>query len=945
MSSGGEETLLLELLDGSGRRLELPDQGLAVVGSSRERAALLIEGEGVDDAHCAIGRVRPGGFAIKDLGSRGGTFVNGSRVTSARLARGDVITLGSRRLQVVDPTASDEKEPSPHRIPGRLAGFRIEKLVGRGGMGEVYLAIQENLNRPVALKVLSAELAADRDFVRRLQSEARAAAALSHPNVVVVYDTGEDAGLHYVSMEYMPGGDLEQRIAAEGPLSWRRVLDVLRDAAAGLSYAESKGIVHRDIKPANLMLSASGAVKLADLGLATGVASEEAGAERRTFGTPHFVSPEQARGESVDHRSDLYSLGATAYRLLTGRTPFQGANTREILLARFQSDPLPPRTFVPEIPLALEVLVLKLMAREPKERHASAEILAREVDRIRLEVDHGAPPRRSARRLQTLVGALLLLLLLASLAYSVRLGWPKGSDTVADEPPDRSAASQSAAADDPSFFQPPPRVHVDDADERALEMLELEAKVAYHEIPSSLTPSERITMLRGLAERFAPTATGRSAGDEAARLEAEIHQGLLETERLEQGLAQSIEYLRKEIDWPPPQPELPRPFELLRKLASLVPPGELAAYGRFTEARALVAHEIQGVSERLAREALARAEEHAAHGEFVEMRAILAAIAASYDDPKAVPAGFEDLPALRALARGATARLEGLADEERTYSSRKLREDCDLLAGIIGPRGSALQGLARLDFAGVERDLLELEPRLATQEVRGKARSLAEEFARARGALDLLVGAFHDGTWRRFSVATFVNGRNVARDAVGANPRGLLLATSGGPEEVPWSALLQGGASVDPLFRSRLTRSYSAEEYERILALVHVVTAVEGAREAQAVLDPARKDLLDPDEARALSNVFAPLESWIAEARAQGAGKNASALLREREAALLLAQALSASQEEAWTLAAANAERLLDQYGDTLLIQLLSDGGGLEEDSTPAGDGPTPRGG
>ncbi len=937
-------SLRLELLDGDGAGIDLPEQGLVVVGSAPDRSAFVVAGTGIDGAHCAIGRVRPGGFAIKDLGSRGGTFVNGSRVTSARLASGDVIAIGARRLRVYDPSSEpvlspkQAKNPSKpsRKVPERLAGYRVERLVGRGGMGEVYLAVQESLNRPGALKILSGELAADRDFVRRFQSEARAAAALSHPNVVVVYDVGEDGGLHYLSMEYMPLGSLEQRVAARGPLPWREVLDVLRDAAAGLSYAESKGIVHRDIKPANLMLSASGSVKIADLGLATSISSDSAPGypERKAFGTPHFVSPEQARGENLDHRSDLYSLGATAYRLLSGRTPFEGASTREILRARFQTDPLPLRTIVPDVPIELEAVVRKLMAREPDERFVSADILARELDRIRLEADHGRSSRaRSSLRLSQLLVALLFLLMLGS-AFTY-LALPSFRQTSASNPGGSNGIAREGdpAAEDAAFFEVPGLPSADDADERALEVLELEAKLAYHEIPTTLAPAERVEALRSLAERFAPTTTASNAREEIARLESEARLGWLETERLEHDLVQALEQLRQGIGWPPPAGELPRPFDHLQALASFAPPIDVALAGRFEEARALLEQEILAVSERAARETLTRADEHAARGEFSEMQALLAPLAERY----AVPSGdAAQAAALQELGATARTRLEHLDEEERAYERLVAHGERLQLAQAVGPRSSLLREIEALDLAAVERRLAALEATLATETARGTRLELLEEMASAAGALDLLVETFRSGAWRRFSVTLPGKGRSGVRDVVGVSSEGLLLAGDGGTEPAPWSLLASNTAGIDQLFRSRLNRSYTAAEHDRILSLLRLVAASEGARLAARALDPEGNRLLQPADAAALAAVFDSALAWIAEARAEGAGGKAEELARESEAAELLAQALSASQEESWTLAVANVERLLQHYGDTFLVLFLSDGSLTTEEDEAA---------
>jgi hypothetical protein len=508
-------------------------------------------------------------------------------------------------------------------------------------------------------------------------------------------------------------------------------------------------------------------------------------------------------------------------------------------------------------------------------------------------------------------------------------------------------ATALAPEADGGFFAPTPAATQDGADERALEVLELEAKVAYHEIPPAATPEERVRALRDLAQRFAPTTTGRSAAKEAERLEAEQRQGLLETERLERGLSLGIEHLRKELAWPPPEGKLPRPLALLRQAAVLAPPAAPEARERFDEARALVAGEIRSVSERLAREALARAEEAAKRGDFAPLRATLAEIRAGYGDDEPLPATLPDAPALRALAAEAATRLAGLAEEERTNAGERRRAERVLLAAAIGPGGTALDDLARLDFAKVERELGALEQRLTAGEPRDRARALAGDLARARGALELLEQAFQAGAWRRFSVGVPTGGRVAPRDAIGASTRGLVFAgASGVPEEIAWSVLIPSSAAVEPLFRSRLTRDYTPEECERILALLHVVAAVQGARIVGPLLSPDAKGLLSPEEARALAGAFEPFQAWIDEARAQGAAAATPALEHEREAAELLVEALGASQREAWTLATSYAERLLSRYADTWLVQLLSSGPVQSSpvDATgPVGEGDAPR--
>ena len=446
-----EPRLLLEVIGDPRAPVELPRQGVMTIGTSKEKADVVIDGQGIADVHCAIGRVKTGGWALKDLGSEYGTMLNGERVQSRKLEPGDLVLVGSRRLRIVDadalakpkpaeakPAESKPAEPKLAKIelpkpePARVAeppnrvlqvrGYRVDRLLGRCGMGEVYLAVQESLGRPVALKVLSSKLAADADFVRRFQAEARAAAALNHPNVVTVHDVWEDGGRHFLAMEYMDHGNLEQRVQRGGKLAPKEALEVLHDASKALVYAEMRGIVHRDIKPANLMQNAAGTTKLADLGLAMHIEAEATESDnKKIYGTPHFISPEQARGEAVDHRSDLYSLGATAYRLLSGRTPFEGGSTREILRALQSESPRQLAELVRTIPPELEALVARLMEKDPRARFPTAEALRRECERLRLVAEHGPTleAERGARSQWKVGVALLTVLGLASAAWFV----------------------------------------------------------------------------------------------------------------------------------------------------------------------------------------------------------------------------------------------------------------------------------------------------------------------------------------------------------------------------------------------------------------------------------------------------------------------------------------------------------------------------------------------
>jgi eukaryotic-like serine/threonine-protein kinase len=256
--------------------------------------------------------------------------------------------------------------------------YEMHRRLARGGMSDVYLARDLLLDRPVAVKVLFAEYAKDPTFVERFRREAQAAANLNHPNVVAVYDWGQQSGTYFIVMEYVEGRSLSEIIRTEGPLHPRRAAEITADVAAALGFAHRNGVVHRDIKPGNIMISPSGQVKVADFGIAQAISGgteanlTQAGA---VMGTATYFSPEQAQGRPVDPRSDLYSLGCVLYEMLTTRPPFTGDTPVAIAYKHVQEPaPIPSSTGV-AVPPALEAIVAQLLAKDPAQRYASAEDL------------------------------------------------------------------------------------------------------------------------------------------------------------------------------------------------------------------------------------------------------------------------------------------------------------------------------------------------------------------------------------------------------------------------------------------------------------------------------------------------------------------------------------------------------------------------------------------
>jgi hypothetical protein len=367
--------LIVERGNEKGRRIELRP-GATVTFGKDPACDLVTTDHLCSDRHFEVFD-KDGSWFIRDLGSEHGTYVNEARFSSRyKLRPGDMIHAGETQIGF----ASEESaaRTGTNRMVG---GYRLLERIGRGGMGAVYKANQVSLNRTVALKILSRRISADPAFVKRFQSEAQAAGRLNHPNIVQVYDVGFDQGLHYYSMEYIENGSVQDLATRVGVLDVDLALAIATDAARGLVYAEKKHLVHRDIKPDNLMINSEGIVKIADLGLALDAgerarhAGEGASDEEDVFGTPQFISPEQAQGLAVDTRSDIYSLGASFYRLVTGQPPFTGEDIVEIVQKQVHEEPIPVRKLRPECPPQVASVIERAMQKDPAARFQTAQEL------------------------------------------------------------------------------------------------------------------------------------------------------------------------------------------------------------------------------------------------------------------------------------------------------------------------------------------------------------------------------------------------------------------------------------------------------------------------------------------------------------------------------------------------------------------------------------------
>ena len=287
-------------------------------------------------------------------------------------------------------------------VPEQLGDrYRLGELLGRGGMAEVHIGQDVRLGRDVAVKMLRPDMARDPTFQARFRREAQSAASLNHPSIVAVYDTGEDdfAGnpVPYIVMEYVEGSTLRELLASGSRLVPERALEIVDGILAALAYSHQRGIVHRDIKPANVMLNRNGEVKVMDFGIARAMAD---GASTMTqtsavIGTAQYLSPEQARGEQVDARSDIYSAGCLLYELLAGRPPFVGDSPVSVAYQHVREEPIPPSHIDPDVPAAADAIVLRALTKDREERYQTADEMRADI-RSALAGRPVAPPPRDA---------------------------------------------------------------------------------------------------------------------------------------------------------------------------------------------------------------------------------------------------------------------------------------------------------------------------------------------------------------------------------------------------------------------------------------------------------------------------------------------------------------------------------------------------------------------
>jgi serine/threonine-protein kinase len=564
--------LVVEKGPDKGKSVPLVTGGTVLIGRDSS-TSLPLHDTMASRMHCKI-QSRDDGYWLSDLESMNGTYVNGEKAREpVKLEIGDLIKIGDTLF-----TFTSEETYSTTLTGQRIGGYRIIERVGRGGMGTVYKAEQVDLQRIVALKVISEEHTKDKEFVELFIHEARAAAKLNHPNVVQVYDVKRHNEYYYFSMEFVSGGSVQEILNQKRKIPWQDALGMLLDSARGLDYAHRKGIVHRDVKPDNLMIAETGMVKIGDMGLARGL-EEKVGPEEETsvIGTPHYIAPEQVLGHPADFRSDIYSLGATAYRMLAGVTPFNAPSVRDLVNKKVREDAASIQEHTPDLPKPLAEIVAKMMARDPERRYQSMGDVIRDLERFERghtmvgEDGHREATRPVAKLVAsrgTLLGAAAAGILLAG-GVTAFLLWGS-SDDPGQNPAPPTAADPRAA--DQALYQATrgETERMDPKDPRSVEKV--------------------LADFGAVMEKYAGTSAATKAAESRARLEKVLKEAKAQ-KRLELAEADEISQYRRFVQaFSPGRPDWTAAETAEEAYAELAASDDAKATQAGAEAKSRAAH-------------------------------------------------------------------------------------------------------------------------------------------------------------------------------------------------------------------------------------------------------------------------------------------------------------------------------------------------------------------
>jgi serine/threonine-protein kinase len=373
--------LVVEKGADEGSEFELSGKKMAI--GRRSENDIPIRDLGASRIHAEIIK-RGKEYVVRDNKSKNGTLLNGNPVDEKLLEPGDRITIGGTIL------AYYLDEAKSRWVGKKLGGYEIVEFLGKGGMGAVYKGRQISMERFVALKILNEKLVNDKDFIERFLQEAKSAGRLNHPNIIQVIDIDMSDGTYFFSMEYVDGPTVGRILKEKGQLLVDESLEIVASTAEALHFAHKNALIHRDIKPDNVMINSEGQVKLADLGLARNPDDDMVDlvdGKKIVWGTPSYMSPEQAMGHKLDGRSDLYSLGATWYQMLTGNAPFKGKTGPEIMQQHISSRVPNIHKKNDQVPKEVSTMIEKLLRKRAEDRYQSGEELSMAVNDYRRDVE------------------------------------------------------------------------------------------------------------------------------------------------------------------------------------------------------------------------------------------------------------------------------------------------------------------------------------------------------------------------------------------------------------------------------------------------------------------------------------------------------------------------------------------------------------------------------
>lgn len=338
---------------------------------------------------------------------------------SCGAARGSAEPSAASEGSLTDLTPGNRASPIEHSATIDIAlslgdRYRVRRLLGVGGMGEVFLAYDAELNREVAIKLIRGDIEIDTDLLERFRREIRLSSSITHRNVLRVYDLGEFGGRRFLSMQYIDGDDLSV-LLRKGRLPLDDALRIFRQVCEGLKAAHEQNVIHRDLKPQNILIERSGRVFITDFGLAKMTSHTSSNDIGKVIGSPQYMSPEQVRGAEVDHRTDIYSLGLVSYRMLTGTLPFSGETPLEIMVQRLRVDPKPADSVVPDLPKHLVHIVDRCLAADPDHRYPSVDAILQDLDEAKYTDSVAFAIARNKRwRVPAIVAVAVLVLTLGA---------------------------------------------------------------------------------------------------------------------------------------------------------------------------------------------------------------------------------------------------------------------------------------------------------------------------------------------------------------------------------------------------------------------------------------------------------------------------------------------------------------------------------------------------